>query len=244
MTATPTRVMRSPRPGRRRARRWAIALVIIVVVLVVLDFAARVAAESVMASKIQQQGLQHKPSVTIDGFPFLTQVASKNFQQVNLTAADQTEGPVTITSINATAHNIRLDSYSFSSGTIGSLSGTALISFSSLASTLTQEVGPLGALLHGTGLDLTAAGPSEVKATMNLVVTSGSATWRVAQLSGNRLNIRLVGSSALPSSLLGSIQDITVQIPKLPLGLTIDSVQVTSAGVVGRISGSNIPFGS
>jgi hypothetical protein len=236
--------MRSPRPGGRRARRWVIALVIIVVVLVVLDFAARVAAENVMASKIQQQGLQHKPSVTIDGFPFLTQVVSKNFQQVNLTDADQTEGPVTITSINATAHNIRLDSYGFSSGTIGSLSGTALISFSSLANTLTQQVGPLGSLLHGAGLNLTAAGPSEVKATMNLVVTSGSATWRVTLLSGNRLNIRLVGHSGLPPSLLGSIQDIPVQIPKLPLGLTIDSVQVTSAGVVGTISGSNIPFGS
>jgi hypothetical protein len=244
MTASPTRVMRSPRPGRRRARRWVIAFVIIVVVLVVLDFAARVAAENVMASKIQQQGLQHKPSVTIDGFPFLTQLASKNFQQVNLTAADQTEGPVTVTSINATAHNIKLNSYAFSSGTIGSLSGTALISFSSLANTLTQEVGPLGSLLHGAGLDLTAAGPGEVKATMNLVVTSGSATWRVTQLSGNRLDIRLAGSSGLPSSLLGSIQDITVQIPKLPLGLTIDSVQVTAAGVVGRISGSNVPFGS
>jgi hypothetical protein len=236
--------MRSPRPGGRRPRRYVIALVVIVVVLVVLDFAARVAAESVMASKIEQQGLQHRPSVTIDGFPFLTQVASKNFQQVNLTAADQTEGPVTITSINATAHNIRLDSYAFSSGTIGSLSGTALISFSSLANTLTQEVGPLGSLLHGAGLRLTAAGPSEVKASMNLVLTSGSATWRVTLLRGNQLNIRLVDSGGLPSSLLRSIQDITVQLPKLPLGLTIDSVQVTSAGVVGRISGSNVPFGS
>jgi hypothetical protein len=79
---------------------------------------------------------------------------------------------------------------------------------------------------------------------LNLVVTSGSATWRVTWLSGNRLNIRLVGSDGLPSSLLGSIQDITVQVPKLPLGLTIDSVQVTPAGVVGRVSGSNVPFGS
>jgi hypothetical protein len=244
MTATPTRVMRGPGPGGRRARRYLIALVIIVVVLVVLDFAARVAAENVMASKIEQQGLQHKPSVTIDGFPFLTQVASKNFQQVNLRAADQTEGPVTITSINATGRNIRLNSYAFSSGTIGSLSGTAVISFSSLANTLTQQVGPLGSLLNGAGLNLTAAGPSEVKATLNLVVTSGSATWRVTQLSGNRLGIRLVDSSGLPSSLLGSIQDITVQLPKLPLGLTIDSVQVTTAGVVGRVSGSNVPFGS
>lgn len=236
--------MPGPRPRRRRARRYVIALVIIIVVLVVLDFAARVAAENVMASKIEQQGLQHKPSVTIDGFPFLTQVASRNFQQIHLSDADQTEGPVTVTSINATAHNIKVNSYAFSSGTIGSLSGTALISFASLGNTLTQQVGPLGSLLNGAGLDLRAAGPNEVKATLNLVVTSGSATWRVTWLSGNRLNIRLVGTDGLPSSLLGSIQDITVQVPKLPLGLTIDSVAVTQAGVVGRVSGSNVPFGS
>ena len=244
MTTTPTRNMRRPRSGRRRARRYVIALVIIIVVLVVLDFAARVEAENVTASKLEQQGLQHKPSVTIDGFPFLTQLASKNFQLVHLTDANQTEGPVTITSINATARNIRINSYAFSSGTIGSVSGTAVISFSSLGNTLTQQVGPLGSLLNGAGLNLTAAGPDEVRASLNLVVTSGSATWRVTQLSGNRLNIRLVGSSGLPSSLLSSIQDITLQVPKLPLGLTIDSVQVTAAGVVGRVSGSDVPFGS
>ena len=244
MTNATTRVMRSPRRRGRRGRRWIIALVVVIAVLVALDFAARAAAESVMASKIEQQGLQHKPGVSIDGFPFLTQVASRDFQQVNLTAADQTEGPVTITSINATARNIKLNSYAFSSGTIGSLSGTALISFSSLGNTLTQEVGPLGTLLNGAGLKLPAAGPDEVKATLNLLVTTGSATWRVSRQSGDRLNIRLVSSSGLPSSLLGSIQDITLQIPKLPLGLTIDSVQVTTAGVVGHVTGTNVPFGN
>ena len=244
MTNATTRVMRSPRRRGRRGRRWIIALVVVIAVLVALDFAARAAAESVMASKIEQQGLQHKPGVSIDGFPFLTQVASRDFQQVNLTAADQTEGPVTITSINATARNIKLNSYAFSSGTIASLSGTALISFSSLGNTLTQEVGPLGTLLNGAGLKLTAAGPDEVKATLNLLVTTGSATWRVSRQSGDRLNIRLVSSSGLPSSLLGSIQDITLQIPKLPLGLTIDSVQVTTAGVVGHVTGTNVPFGN
>ncbi len=244
MTRTATRRMRTPSPRGRRVRRYVIGFVIVVVLLVVLDFAARLAAENVMASKIQQQGLQHKPAVSIDGFPFLTQVASRDFQQVNLTAVNQTEGPVTITSIHATARHIRVNSYAFSSGTIGSLSGTAVISFSSLGNTLTQQVGPLGSLLNGAGLDLTAAGPHEVKASLNVLVVSGSATWRVSRLSGDRLNIKLVSSSGLPSSLLSSIQDITLQIPKLPLGLTIDSVRVSPAGVVGRVSGANVPFGS
>jgi hypothetical protein len=233
----------SRRAGRRR-RRWPYVLVVIVVLLVALDFVSRAVAENVMASKIEQQGLPHKPSVSIGGFPFLTQVASRDFQQITISTTDVPEGPVTISSINATGKQIKLSSYAFSSGTITSLSGTALISFGSLANTLVSQVGPLGTLLNGAGLNLTDAGPSEVKATFNLLVTSGSATWRVTRLNGNKLNIALVGSSGVPKSVLGSISDITLNIPKLPLGLTIGSVQVTPAGVLGQVSGKDVPFGS
>jgi hypothetical protein len=244
MTRAQTRVMRSPGPRRHRLRGLLITLVVIIVLLVVIDFVAKKVAENVMAGKIEQQGLQHKPSVSIDGFPFLTQVAGRDFQQVNLTARDQTEGPVTITSIDATARDIKLNSFAFSSGTIGSLNGTALISFASLGNALAREVGPLGSVLNGAGLKLTAAGSHEVKASLNLLVLSGSATWQVSRLSGDRLRIHLVSSSGLNSSLLGAVQNITLQIPKLPLGLTITSVQVTPSGVVGQVSGSNVPFGS
>jgi LmeA-like phospholipid-binding len=243
MTRTATRRMRSPARGGRRARKYLIILIVIVALLVGLDFAARVAAQNIMATKIEQQGLSQKPDVTIGGFPFLTQVASKDFKQVTITTTNLTEGPVTISKINATATGIRLHSYSSASGTITSVSGTALISFASLGNTLAQKFGPLGSLLNGAGLNLTAAGPDEVKASLDLVVTSGSATWRITRMSGDRLHIRLVSSNGLPSSLLGSIQDLIVQIPKLPLGLTIDSISVTPDGVVGRVSGHDVPFG-
>lgn len=244
MTRTATRSMRNGRSGSRRASRWIVTIVVIVAVLIGLDFGAKAVAESVMASKIQQQGLSSKPDVTIDGFPFLTQVASRDFRRVTITASNVVAGPVTITAINANATGIRLNSYAFSSGTIGSLSGTALISFASLASTLTARFGALGSLLNGAGLQLTAAGPDEVRATLNLLVTSGSATWRVTRASGNALNISLVGSSGLPAELPSSIQNLTLQLPKLPLGLTIDSVTVTPSGVVGAVSGHDVPFGS
>jgi hypothetical protein len=244
MTQMATRRMLDASNRPRRAGRWLVTVVIIVGVLLGLDFGARAVAESVLASKIQQQGLQSKPSVSIDGFPFLTQVASRNFSHVTISAADVPAGPVTITTIKAVATGIRLSSYAFSSGTIGNISGTALISFSSLASTLTAQFGPLGALLNGTGLNLADAGPDEVRATLNLVVTSGSAVWRVTRVNASTLNIHLVSSIGLPSSLLGSIQDLNLQIPKLPLGLTIDSVTVTPGGVVGQVGGHDVPFGT
>jgi len=244
MTPTATRRMRAGSYGTRRATRWLVTIVVIVAVLLGLDFGARAVAESVMASKIQQQGLPTKPSVRIGGFPFLTQVASRDFSHVTISAAGVPAGPVTITTISAAATGIRLNSYAFSSGTIGNISGTALISFGSLAGTLATQFGPLGAILNGAGLNLTDAGPNEVRATINLLVTQGSAVWRVTRVSGNTLNVHLVSSSGLPSSLLGSIQDLNLQIPKLPLGLTIDSVSVTPGGVVGLVSGHDVPFGT
>jgi hypothetical protein len=231
------------RSGTRRLGRWVVAVVLIVVVLVGLDFGARAAAESVIASKIEQQGLSSKPDVTIDGFPFLTQVASKDLRHVTITAARVSAGPVTITTLDAVATEIRVSSYEFSSGTIGSVSGTALISFASLGNTLATRFGVLGSLLKGAGLQLAYAGPDEVRASLNLVVASGSATWRVTRASADALNVTLVGSSGLPASLLDSIQNLTLQLPKLPLGLTVDSIAVTPSGVVGHVGGHNVPFG-
>ena len=238
-----SRGMRGGNTGGRRARRWIITLAVIVIVLVVLDFAARVVAQNVIATKIEQQGLSQKPTVAIGGFPFLTQVASRDFSQVNISVADLTEGPVTITSVKATAHGVRLKSFAFNSGTVSSLSGTAFVSFASLGNALTAQVGPLGSLLHGAGLNLSQAGPGEVKANLSLVLTSGSATWRVSRLSGNKLDVRLVSSSGLPAPVLSSIQDVALKIPKLPLGLTVRSVNVTPQGVTGRVLGHDVSFG-
>jgi LmeA-like phospholipid-binding len=230
---------------RRRTRRWLIALGVVIALLVGADFAARAVAEQVAATQFQKQGnLSSKPDVTIEGFPFLTQVASKDINDVKVGISNLREGPVTFSSINATATGIKLKSYAFSSGTIAHINGTALISFASLGNTLSSEFGPLGQLLNGAGLQLRQASPDEVKASLDLIVTTGSATWRITRVSGHQLNVRLVASSGLDPSLLSGIQDKTFSIPALPLGLTLDSLSVTPSGIIGTISGNNVPFGS
>jgi hypothetical protein len=233
------------RRRRRRGVGWVIALVVLLAVLVAADFTARAVAENIAATQFQKQGkLSSRPDVTIEGFPFLTQAAARDLRDVHVSIANLREGAVTFTSVNATASNVRLNSYAFSSGTIGTISGEALIGFSSLSTTLTQQFGPLGTLLKGAGLHLTAAGPDEVRASLNLLVLTGSATWRITRVGPSELNVHLVSSSGLSPSLLGGIQNLDLPLPRLPLGLTIDSVYVTPGGVVGTISGSNVPFGS
>jgi hypothetical protein len=219
-----------------------IVLIVLIALLVAADFAARAFAENKAASEIQQQGFPKKPSVDIEGFPFLTQVAAKDFKDIQISSSNVTEGPLDIASIDATLRNVHING-AFSGGTIDSLNGTATITFTALSNAMTSQAGPLGQLAN-SALTLSAAGPDEVKATLNALVLSGTAIWRVTRTGDNAINIQLISAGGLPSSLLSPLKNITLQLPKLPLGLKIQSVIVSSSGLTGTLTGQDVSFGS
>jgi hypothetical protein len=229
------------RRRRHPLRVVIIVLIILIGLLVAADFAARAYAENKTASEIKQQGFPKKPSVDIEGFPFLTQVVAKDFKDIQISSSNIPEGPLDIASIDATLKNVHING-AFSGGTIDSLNGTATITFTALANAMTAEAGPLGQLA-GTGLTLTADGPDKVKATLSVAVLSGTAIWRVTR-SGGYIVVQLVSTGGLPSSLLNPVSDIKVRLPTLPLGLTIQSISVNSSGLTGTLTGQDVSFGS
>jgi hypothetical protein len=230
-------------PRRRHwGRRIGIGLVILVVVLVGLDFGARAFAENEAATQMQQQGFPKKPNVSIKGFPFLTQVIARDFSDIQISSTDITEGPLEIASINATLNGVHVNT-SFQNGTIDHLNGTIDVTFPALANAMTSQDGGLASALGGAGLSLTQAGPNEVKTSFDLVVVSGSAVWRVTTTGHNNINIDLVSTSGdLPSSLLGSIGDINIPLPSLPVKLSIQSISVTPSGLVGTVTAQDVKF--
>jgi hypothetical protein len=232
------------RPVRRRhpLRTLVIVVIVLAALFVGADFAARAFAENKAASEIQQQGFPKKPSVDIEGFPFLTQVAAHEFHDIQISSSNVTEGPLDIESINASLKDVHING-AFSGGTIGSLVGTAAITFTALSKAMTSEAGPLGRLANA-GLTLSAASSDEVKARLNAVVVSGTAVWRVTGTASNDINVQLVSTGGLPSSLLSPVSDITLRLPSLPLGLKIQSISVTPSGLVGTLTGQNVSFGS
>ena len=231
---------RRPRP-RRRLTIFLIILIVLVGLLVAADFGAKAIAENEVATEIQKQGISQKPSVSIAGFPFLTQVISRDINRMQISWHDLQEGPVTFKSINAVLNGVHINS-SFNGATVSQLTGTAVITFGALSNAVSSQVGALGAL-GGAGLTLTDAGPDEIKASLDLVITSASATWRVSRLSGNRISIQLIDSSGLPSQLLGSVRNITIPLSGIPLHLQVQSVSITPNGVVGTLTGQNVTFG-
>jgi LmeA-like phospholipid-binding len=209
------------RPRRRRLPLIAgITVVVIIILLVVGDRVAVKIAENQIADKIQSSGFPAKPSVNIEGFPFLTQVLAHDLRTVKITASNVQEGPLEISSIDATATGVHLNS-GFNGATVDQINGTALITFASLA----NASGASG------GVTLSADGPNQVKVTAGIGPISDTAVARVTRTGPSKISVQVVDGGGIPTSVLGSLADFTVNVPKLPAGLQITNVSVTQQGL-------------
>ena len=220
---------------RRRGRKLLILIIVVVALLGLLfglDRAAAAYAAGRIATKLQADGFPVRPHVTVEGFPFLTQLISRHLDGIEVTAPRFPVGQLTA-SIHAHATDITLDS-GYQSGTIAQVTGTGLITFASL--------GRLPALAAVPGLTIGGDGAHLVKLSANPGIFAATAIARVTQTSPHEISLRVV-SSSVPAALLGPLQHLIVQVPKLPLGLTVRSVTVGPRGVVIGVTGRNVSFG-
>ncbi len=226
-----------PGRGRRRGRRHrgltitAIVVVVLLILLVVADRVAAGIAENEVANQIKSQGFPVKPKVTISGFPFLTQLAARDFRQMNITANNVTEGPLDIASINATLHGVHINS-GFNGATVDQLNGTALVTFAGLSH----------AAGVGDGITLSNAGNGDVKASIDLGFVSGNALAQVTRAGPHQISVRFISFGGIPPSVLGPLQDFTVSVPNLPAGMTIQNVSVTGQGLRISVAGTHTTF--
>jgi hypothetical protein len=217
---------------RRRRRKWPlITLIVIIVILVVGDRAAKAYTENQMASQFQSSlSLSGKPHVTIQGFPFLTQLAARDFRTVNVNASNETAGPggqLEIASLTATLNGMHI--HGLNSVTIDQFNASALITFTALA-----QAGGIP-----QGITLAPDGPNQIKANIDILGFSSSATAQVTQTGNSKINVKITDFGGIPADVLGSAADFTISIPKLPAGVTIQSISVTQQGLRITVTGHN-----
>lgn len=231
-----------PRRRHRGLRNTIIVILALIVLFVVADRGAVLYAQNQVAQQFKEQGgFEGTPSVSIKGFPFLTQVIAHNIHEITITSDKIKAGPVTITNLDANITDVKLNG-GFTAGTIGHLDGKALIPFSGLTSALGGALGGGGLGDLASGVTIKSAGHNTIKASFDLLIVSGSATLKVTREPGNKIHIQLLSSQGLPSQITDQLKDLTVPIPALPLGMQIQRIQVNGAGISIHVIGNNVKF--
>src|SRR5262245_60056943 len=144
-TSVGERMVAVPIQARRRRRGLPLLaiLVVLVAVLVVTDrFAAAVANDrlrtQVVAALAKHEVRPRSTDVTVDGFPFLTQVANGQYEQITITMADVAYSGVTLPSLRVVAHDVRADAADLLGGSLTAtadrVTGTAAVDWPTLAS--------------------------------------------------------------------------------------------------------------
>ena len=224
-----------PRRRRRRGRRWTMVVFGVIVLLILLVIGDRVAlavAENDMADQFVSNGLPVKPSVTIEGFPFLTQLVARDLRKVDISASNIPAGPVTITSATGTLNGLHFNS-SFNSATVDHMTVTIFVSFSALAGA--------GGLGNVANLTITPAGPNLLKITGSLGgVLSDTEEAKITQSGPQQISVQAVNNGGALSGVLSQFGSYTFNLPKgVPASLRITGLSLNAQGLTATAAADN-----
>jgi hypothetical protein len=252
------------RRPRRRGRGLLITLIVLLIIVGVIlfvgDRVGRSYAERIISDKVAEQvknqkATSEKPDVTIEGFPFLTQVAAGKYNEIKIELANFS-GPadqngtkkINLPLLDIRAKNVKASLHTLQSGgdiVAGAVTGTGTIDYKQLAAlvgqsglTLADQNGKLtgAATVQALGQSLKVTG------TVNLAVAAGVVQVRFADLDSPDLpNIPGIKAIlATQASRLG----IDVRVPALPLRLTVQKVQPQPGGLQFTAGASNVTLNS
>ena len=241
------------------------ALRIILIVTVILGglfvIADRVAvgfAEDEAADRIKStEGLAGTPDVSIEGFPFLTQVVGGELDDVKIGIKDYeastggTSGTSTvrIDDLNAEMHGVAFNG-DYTSATADSATGSASIGYAELLKTAKSQATQVGPGVTARVVGLSDGGDGKIKVAVEVSVGGTKVPQPVSVLSSVTVvggNTVKVHADSLPKmgvdlaeNRVRAITDFEQKIDKLPGGIQLDTVQAAANGVDISVKGSNV----
>lgn len=208
-------------------RRALIVLAILLGLLVVADRVAVVAAQSVVASRIQSdQGLSKQPGVTIHGFPFLTQALAGRYGRVTLQVQDLRDRAVPVQRLTVDLHGVHVP--------LGAVISQRLsrVPIDRATATLLLSYADVNSYLGGHHLSVSEGADGEVTVTGSVTVAghtaSASASGRV-DIQGNDLVVTV-----------GHGLDVTLPLGGLPFRIALVGAKATKAGIVVQATASGL----
>jgi hypothetical protein len=235
-------------------RSTRIVLIILLALCGVAAIADRVAvhfAEAKAADQVKKDyALSKKPRIDVHGFPFLTQLASKDFNSVDVdlsgieaSAADGSEA-LRLAEAKAQLHDVKVSGTNWDRAVARSAEGHVRIGYDDISAAI-----PGGMVKIGYG-GKTAAGQDQVRATVGTEVLgqqiNQSALGTVKVVGGDTIQLRMTKLEGAASDIPGVADFIRKElnydwkIKDLPHGLALKNVGVAADGVTISGGGSDV----
>lgn len=147
-------------------RKLVVTLIVIAAILVAVDFGARLYSQRVVADQIQSSlKLPERPSVKLEGWPFIPHALSGNLDSATVTATELRAQGVRLTKVILTLHGVHFSSHRMITkgyGKVFSKRGalTAVLTQQDLDQTLHSEGLPLSVTFQGGKATATVGGLS------------------------------------------------------------------------------------
>lgn len=226
------------RPPRRR-RRWPMVLLIMVVLLgaifVVADrIAVSVAQDRVATRLAGQRPFAGTPTVTIHGFPFLTQAVGGSYSDIEVRGTGQELAGMTGATVDAKLHGAHIPLSAVSGGVQTVPVDQVDVAITVALSRVAQATGVPGLTLTSNNGNVVATAPVTlagvqvtVTATVHLSITGGA-------LDGSLSGVRAL-SGRLPNGLVSEAEQavrIHLALPNLGFDSAVASVHTSGGNVV------------
>jgi hypothetical protein len=212
-------------------RKLLIGVIILAALLVAADRISVAVAENQISDRLTSAyGLAGKPGVTITGFPFLTQVVTGDYRQIDVSANQvSADGAVLhhlnvrLTGVHATVSQVLGNGSSMV--TADRAAGSAMVGFGTVDHRL-----PSGFRLHPDGKNISVSGKLAVGGVQIPVSATVAVGVSGSGISVTPVHVSVPGIATLPSAYSSQLR-VVVPLSTLPLHLRLTSVHVTPDGL-------------
>ena len=222
-------------------KKLLIALVVLALLALGLDRGGVYVAEQVAGSSLQSsQGLDDRPDVAIDGFPFLDQVATGRYDRIQVEARDVllTDGQVALrlTSLDVVLVGVTA-SRDFSRIDVDRARASARISYADLSDAF--------------GIDLSYSGDGELTASRTVTVLGQDVTPSVTiepavvdgALSLGEFSVNgVVDATGAITAALQDVFGVAVPLQGIPFDIVVDDLRATRVGFRLDLSGADLSY--
>lgn len=230
----------------RGLRALLIAVLLIGALFIGADRVVAAVAENKMADQLQQRlALTATPEVSLNGFPLLTQAIAGTYQEIEVSATGLEVSGYRDLELDVRLRDVDLPLSKAIQGDVSEAVAKTAEATVRVPETSISEVA-------GVDVEIDSASGSTVTMSTNLGLLGSSVPVSItadAQIEGSTVQLTVLEATAadvtLPSDVVSSISDslaLSVPVPALPDGMSLQSVSAVDGALVLTATGTDIPL--